>query len=306
MPRHILAVACGASRNRCGVAAYRDSLFAVRQQRDLLPTSVFDWVAGLNWIDALLGAFVGGLLTTLRVGWRTLLNRRPLQRFFGDLVDDKKTLSVFAREMQSADGRYVSQLPDGSDKWWAGFPVVGLIDVEAATDALNVLGQAGRTANIAWRRVTTDSAIWHEPMICIGGNFKVDQILELCRPQFLTYKAPDTYSIIDGPTFVADSKHDYGLVARVRHPETGVSCVVLAGFGMAGTTAAGSFLRRRAAELANLYGHHSFAMVLRVGWHDGPAAAVPVWMSRRTMTAVQFLHPLIWRKYRAAIGGVVV
>lgn len=269
--------------------------------------AIVDWAVNLNWTDALLGLFVGGAVTTLRVGWKTLIDRRPLRRFFADTVDNSKSLSVFAREMVSRDGKYYSKLPDGTEEAWQNFPVVGLIDVEAATDALNILGQAGRTANIAWRRVTTDYAIWDEPMICVGGSFKTDQILSLCRPTFLTYSAAGTsFAVQAGPTFTADNDHDYGLVARLRHPETDVSCIVLVGFGMAGTAAAGNFLRRRAPHLARLYGSRSFAVILRAGWRDGPAAAIPVWMSDNTMAAVSFLHPFVWRRYRAAIRARVV
>lgn len=271
-----------------------------------MTNAMVQWISTLNWTDALLGLFVGGAATTLRVGWNTVVDRRPLRRFFADLGDNSKVLSVFAREMVSQDGKYYSKMPDGTVQAWQNFPVVGLIDVEAATDALNVLGQAGRTANIAWRRVTTDSGIWDEPMVCVGGSFKVDQILALCEPKLLHYTPPDTFAVLGGPTFKANDKHDYGLVARVHHPETGVSCVVLVGFGMAGTAAAGSFLRRRAAHLARLYGARPFAVVLQAGWQDGAAAATPVWMSRDTMPAVSLLHPLLWRRYRALLRAPVV
>jgi hypothetical protein len=272
-----------------------------------LHKAILDSISKLHWADALLGLFVVSVATTLQVGWKTFWNLRPLRRFFDDLGDNSKTLSVFAREMVSQDGRYYSWLPNGDPQVWQNFPVVGLIDVEAATDALNILGQAGRTANISWSRVTTDSGIWDEPMICVGRSFKVDQVLALCRPTFVSCTLTDTLVVNGGPTFQADvTTHDYGLVARLRHPETGVSCVVLVGFGMAGTAAAGNFLRRRAPHLARLYGARPFAVILRAGWNDGASAATPVWMSGDTMLAVALRHPIVWWRYRGLLRSRVV
>lgn len=262
-------------------------------------------LASLNWTDAILGVVVGGGATTLRVGWSTLWNRRPLRQFLADLADDSKILSIFVREMVSQDNKYYSDLPTGGIQTWQNFPVVGLTDVEAVTDVLNLLGQAGRVTNIAWRKVASESGLWDEPQISVGGSFKTDRILEICMPKYVVYQPPDTFVVSRGPVFIADATHDYGLIAKVRHPQTGVSCLVLFGFGMAGTAAAGRFFRRHAAHLARVYGSRPFALILRVGWHDGSASAEPAWMSSNAATFLPIVHPLVWWKYRSLLSGRV-
>lgn len=264
-------------------------------------------VGGLNWADAILGVVLGagatGGVAVARFGWRAIWDRRPLKRFLGALVDNSEPLSIFAREMVSIDGKYYSQLPSGRVQEWQNFPVVGLVDVEAATDALNLLGQVGGGTNLFWRRVTTDSGRWDEPSVCIGASFRSDKVLELCEPRLVSYCAPDVFEVPNRPPFKADADHDYGLIARLWHPETGAQCVVLFGCGMAGTAAAGHYWRQHAPSLARIYGARGFAIILRVGWHDGPASAEVAWMSENSGAMLKLLHPRIWAKHKALLSA---
>jgi len=153
----------------------------------------------VDWLNAVVGVALGAVATTLRVGWKTLWNRRPLRLFLDDLADDSKTIVVFVREMVSHDNKYYSPLPSGGIATWQNFPVVGRTDVEVATDVIATIAIAGRTSKPSWRSVATESDRWNDPLICVGGSFKADQVLALCRPTLVTFSAPDTFRIPDWP-----------------------------------------------------------------------------------------------------------
>ena len=274
----------------------------------MLFTEISTFLQGLHWADAILGTALGliasGAVALTRVGGRALWDGRPLRRFLGDLVVKSKPLSIFVREMVSRDMKYYSRLPSGEIQEWQNFPVVGLTDVSAVSDVLNLLGQAGRASNITWRKVTTESDRWDEPLVCVGGSFKLDQVLQLCEPRFVTFRTPDTFQVENGRQFKADLEgNDFALVARTYHPQTQVPCLVLFGCGTAGTEAAGAFFRRNAPSLARLYGAKPFAVILQVGWHDGTASAATVWMSQTTGWFTRLTHPIVWWKYRKLLGG---
>ena len=265
--------------------------------------TIADLLGRLDWLNALLGAGVSAGLTIPRVGLRTLLNRRPLRRFIGQLADDKLVLSVFVRDMVSVDGKYYSQLPSGGTQQWQNLNVVGQEDVIAASNVLNLLGQAGRSANIEWRDIARDWDLWSEPLVCVGGSFKADKVLALCEPRYVRFDPPQAFvTMPDGRRFEADAHYDYGLIYRSSHPQTNRACLALFGFGSAGTLAAGSFFRRQASALARLYGDRPFAAIVRVGWHDGRDSGALVWLSPSSVLA-PVLHHLTWRRHRKLIAS---
>jgi hypothetical protein len=262
-------------------------------------TKLLDALRHLDWAGAVLGAVVSGVFAGSWAAVRLLWNKRPLRRFLDDLADERKTLSVFVRDMVSADQKYYSVLPNGQQQQWQNFPVVGRTDVEAATDVLNLLGQAGKSSNIAWRQINRDWDMWSDPLVCLGGSFKADKVLELCQPKLVHYALAQAFvTIPDNKRFEANGSYDYGLIYRGRHPETGSSCLVLFGFGMAGTEATGSYLRRNARLLARLYGSRSFAAIVRVGWLDGRDSGVLAWLSPGGSFLAAVLHFPTWCRHR--------
>jgi len=234
---------------------------------------------------------------------RALWNGRPIRRFLGDHVDERLTLSIFVRDMVSADRKYYSQLPTGEVQQWQNFPVVGRTDVEVVTDVLNLLGKAGRSSNIAWRQLTRDWDLWSEPILCVGGNFKTEKVLTLCEPRLVKYDPPQTFTTLaDKKVFDINDGNDYGLIYRGRHSQTGASCLILFGFGSAGTEAAGAYLRRKAHDLASLYGPRPFAAIIRIRPDDGRESGSVVWLSPDTSPFAPIFHFLAWHRHRRLIA----
>jgi len=223
------------------------------------------------------------------------------RRFLGDMADERKTVSVFIRDMASSDGKYHSVTPFGKQQEWQNCSVVARGDVEAASEFLNLLGQVGKASNIAWPQINSHWDTWFEPSVCVGGSFKTDKAFELCTPAFVRRERHGFIALVDNQEFLADSRYDYGIIYRGRHP-SGNSCLVLFGDGVAGTVAAGVYLRRNALYLARLYGSRPFAAIVRVGWRDGKDSGVIAWLSPAAPLA-PWLHPVTWWRHRKFIGS---
>jgi hypothetical protein len=256
----------------------------------------------LDWPNLLAGAVLGAVASITFAGlWNVahwIWRRFPLRALLGELADNRREMSIFLKDMKSRDGKYYS-LPDVEyrDAWGNIASVVSRSDVEAAADLLNILGQAGRTLNINWRQIDRDAEIWDEPLVCVGGNFKAKKALELCVPQLVRYKDLVLQTVDDDQCFKPDQTSDFAVIYRGRHPGTGATCFVVFGMGSAGTLAAGSYLRRHARHLGRLYLARPFAVVIRVGWHNGKDAAVPVWLSPNVGWWVWLFLPT-WLRYR--------
>ncbi len=260
------------------------------------------------WIEPVL-KFVPSIV---RLGHR-VLRLRSVSRFLDDLADEQKTLSVFIREMEAKcertgdtayancpdKGRYYSESPRGQVGFWKNIGLlVASADVETAGDILNLVGQAGRVGNIAWRQVKRDGEIWSQPIVSIGGHYKSTTILQVCTPALVVQTGSGFSTMADNEQFTPNCDHDYALIYRGRH-ETGNSCLAVFGGGRAGTRAAGSFLRRKAHDLARLYGKRGFAAIIRVGWHVDQDSGVVAWLSPPSPRA-PWLHFWTWRRYRGA------
>jgi hypothetical protein len=262
-------------------------------------------LSSLDWKGAVLGAIVSGVFAGSFQTARALWNRRPIRRFLGDLADDKKVVSVFVRDVVSADNKYQSERPTGEVDYWQNYRVVGRADVEVATDAVNLLGQVGRTKNIVWRQVNRDAELWSEPIICAGGSFKAEKALELCVPRLARYESPQTFvTLPDERRFDMKDGYDYGLIYRSFHPQTNVPCVLLFGFGVSGTEAAGAFLRTKAKRLARLYGPRAFAAIVRIRDGDGRDSGELVWLSPGVSPFARFLHFPTWKRDRKLLGKI--
>ncbi len=261
----------------------------------------------LDWPNLVIGAVLGAIASIAFACIGKLLqliwNRFPLRALLGELADNKKELSIFLRDMKSKDGNYYSLADAGCREppWHNITSVVGRYDVEPATDILNLLGQAGRTLNIAWRQIDRDGDLWDQPLICVGGSSKANRCIELCEPQIVRYDNGVFETLDDNQPFRCDQTNDFAVIYRGLHPGTGVSCFVVFGFGEAGTRTAGNYLRKHARDLGKLYFSRPFAAIIRVRWTDGKESGTVVWLSPSTSWGA-FLFWRTFGRYRKFIA----
>ena len=146
----------------------------------------------LDWPNLLVGAVLGAVASIafaiIAKLVRSIWNRFPLRALLGNLADNKVPMSVFLRDMKSADGQYYSLgntvcRPPGD--WHNISSVVSRADVEPATDILNLLGQAGRTVNITWRQIDRDGDLWDEAAHLCWRKFKGQYVSHVVYPPIL-------------------------------------------------------------------------------------------------------------------------
>jgi hypothetical protein len=215
--------------------------------------------------------------------------------------------------MFTPTNQYQSRRPDffppqttGQVDNWQNIPhVIGRADMEAATDILNVLGQVGRWDNINFLSVEEEWDLWDQHVVCVGGHYKSDRLLEACEPRLVRLENNSRFVLVDSAqTFQIDGQTDRAIIYKAVYPQTGRTCILVMGLGALGTQAAGYFLRTHASDFGKMFGSKPFCAVVSADLLQGKSSASltscypkPGFMRRMT-------HPFVWvRRFRTASNG---
>ena len=264
------------------------------------------------WAGAILGALVSAVFAVSTGFLRQFAKLFPLRRLLGDLANNDVDCLVFVRGMFVQNNTFLSRVPQQGAplqiivQQWVNIPeVFGAADVRAASDLFNLLGEAGRRERIQFASIERDWDRWNSDLVCIGGHFKTDRVLQLAAASLVQYRHPNAFASTDGtrtfPAGGAGGTTDYGLVLKVTHPVTSRTCLVLMGLGGLGTEAAAHYLRFNARMLGRLFGARDFAVIVEGDVAHGKEAARVCWFSPVPSRIKRILHPFHWfRRLRHA------
>lgn len=255
------------------------------------------------WKGAMLGVIVSAAFGACVATIRQLLKLSPIKRFLGGFANNKDDCAIFVKSVITEGQILRSRVPDyfpphtsGRTVCWQNIPhVVPTSDMRAATDFLNLIGQAGKKDNIDFYSIADQWNVWDKNLVSIGGNTKTDRIFDI--DEMISFENNSVF-IFDNTDkhFVPIDGHDYGLIYKNFYPTTGKICIVIMGFGVVGTEAAAYFLRRHAASLGKMFGNRKFAFLLKVRLDEGKDSARPLWFSPEPPIWRKLLHPITWFK----------
>ena len=263
--------------------------------------------------DVWAGAVLGVVLSSLVAGsiglFRHLQKIFPLRRLLRGLVNNDVDCLVFVRGMFVPNNIFFSRVPQPQQlaplqiavqPWVNIREVYGAADVRAASDLFNLFGEAGRRERIQFASIEHDWDLWTSDLVCIGGHFKTDRVLQLAA-SLVRYTHPYSFTSPNGTSTFTVGPADYGLILKITHPVTSRTCLVLMGLGALGTEAAAHYLRLNARMLGQLFGGSDFALVVQADAAHGKEAARVCWFNPPPSRLRQVLHPFYWfRRLRQA------
>jgi len=258
------------------------------------------------WISALLGAVVAAVFSACLAlfGWIFLRirNSTGLRCLLGPFAENIEPCAVFTRWLRSPDNTFLFDAPDYFPPHTTGkggsvgpIPhVVAKASMEAATDALHVLGQVSKNVNIDFKSAHRHWDDWSSHIITIGGHGKSRAIISASDDGLVEIVEHNQLEALrlcgDNHYFQALNQSDYGLIYKTKYPSTDRTCFVFMGLGCLGTEAAAYYFRTNATALGRLFGRKSFALIMECRIDEGKQSARacscsprPSWLRRNLL-----------------------
>jgi hypothetical protein len=262
---------------------------------------------------AILGSIIIPLILFLmRKIVNFLTDREPKKLLFGQLVSQNKPCYIYFVKLfdNQRTNSYSYNLtdyfpPETSNRisQKINTPYVWAeADGQCAIDLVNILGNVGKLKNIFIKDPSKDWDLWEGNIICIGGSEKANAILDRCDKKFCTLS--DDKTRIKMPSeeeLDAVGGEDYGMIQKLKDPNTGFDCWIIMGVGVMGTLSAGYYLRNYAKELGNMLEGREFCCLIKSRFQHGPASAMLYKVWPKPYWYKKFFHPILWiKKYRKA------
>jgi hypothetical protein len=202
----------------------------------------------------------------LKAGRRWWKSQRPISRVLQGAGDDTHLVRIFVRDFLIPPGApLLSREPQGTGFVPNVHELWPRVEGLALADVLNVLGQVGKKSNIQIVEMSKDTGLWNSHLIVLGAQAQkcfdfYDQMTGVAyRVDNREIRSKETGAVIP-----RDDGYGYGIILKARNPHhlNGVG-ILIGGYGVLGTEAAGYYFREHAATLGQLFGTDCFGVVVR-------------------------------------------
>lgn len=280
-----------------------------------------DFIRGCFGGDIVKGAILGSIIIPF-VWYLTrriinfCFNKHPLRVLFGKLCSNEIPCYIYFSKLFDVNRQntYLYNLadyfpPHTSNKtsqkrntpyvWAEG-------DGQCAMDVINTLGSIGKVRNIEIKDPSKDWDLWNGNIICVGGSEKVYAILETCKSNFCTFctLSEDKCRIRmpSGEEFNAINNDDYGMIQKLNNPHMEFDYWIILGVGVAGTLAAGAYLRKHCEEMGKIFGGREFCCLIKTKVNQGSDLGVLFKVWPKPYWYKKILHPILWfKKYKKCV-----
>lgn len=178
--------------------------------------------------------------------------------------------------------------------------VVGYGDVQALSEIVNLLGTVDKKRNMYVQDVNEAWSNWSDPIICIGGGFKSNQIVDVCLPKLVEYRTDNNVRfalLTNGKEYNNDGVIDSGVLYKGKSA-TGEVCIVINGLGELATTATAKTFQKNAKRFGKIYGSAGFAAIVQSKLKAGHQIAELIDVQPKPKWYRIMLHPVTYYKWR--------
>lgn len=240
------------------------------------------------WVGAILGAalsaFGAVLLEFSRGLWRWWLRQRPSWLILERLGERSEPVLVFYRDLWPPVGALFNTFEPlvnrpgvipNIDKVWPH------AEATALANLLYVFAVVDKHENLVLQPMSKDDGAWDAGIVILGAQTeRCFQFYE--QMESVAFRMTrDGNDIVDNTTaekVKREPDYGYGIIIKTRNPHRTIGGrgvgLLIGGYGVLGTEAAGHWFRNHYGELAKDFGSRAFGVVVRAPVAGGAEAAV--------------------------------
>jgi hypothetical protein len=192
--------------------------------------------------------------------WRT---QRPINRVLGDISNPDTATNIFIRDLIippgsaliSHDSGRIGHVPNVHELW----PRVEGISLAYI---LNVLGQVGKTRNINVIEMSKDHGSWNGNVIVLGAQAQKCFDFYKQMENVAYVMDPELRHTSNGQPVPREHGFGYGMILKTRNPHSEGVGLLIGGYGVLGTEAAGHYFLHHCADLGRRFGKKCFGVIV--------------------------------------------